>query len=152
VGRAKLRAALQAKFGDRRAGVFELHQIAQPVIHPSANGAARIRARLAQIDAIEDGDDSYAAGVYEAAVVEENGAWRIGALAYDPTWAASHSRGWARVQDGEPAKLVAPATSDLPPPDRPLLGPAAPPFPAIDEVPFDYSNPVSGRPAARNSF
>ena len=152
VGRAKLRAALQAKFGARRAGVFELHQIAQPVIHPSANGVARIRARLAEIDAIEDGDDSYAAGVYEAAVVEENGAWRIGALAYDPTWAASHSRGWARVQDGEPAKLVAPVTSDLPPPDRPLLGPAAPPFPAIADVPFDYQNPVSGRPAARNSF
>ena len=88
----------------------------------------------------------------KAAVVEENGAWRIGALAYDPTWAASHSRGWARVQDGEPAKLVAPVTSDLPPPDRPLLGPAAPPFPAIADVPFDYQNPVSGRPAARNSF
>jgi hypothetical protein len=152
VGRAHLRAALQAAFGARRVGVFELHQIAQTVIHPSVNGAARIRARLAQIDAIEDGDDSYAAGVYEAAVVEENGAWRIGALTYDPTWAASHSRGWARVQDGEAAKLVAPATSDLPPPDRPLLGPAAPPFPAIADLPFHYRNPVSGRPPARGSF
>ena len=112
----------------------------------------RVRARLAQITAIEDGDDCYAAGIYEAAVVEENGAWRIGALAYDPTWAASHSRGWARVQNGEPAKLVAPATSDLPPPDRPLLGPSAPPFPAIEDVPFDYPNPVTGRPPPRRSF
>jgi hypothetical protein len=131
--------------------VFELHQIAQPVIHP-AGGAARIRARLAQIDAIDDGDDSYAAGIYEAAVVEEDGAWKIGALTYDPTWAATHSRGWARVQNGEPAKLVAPATSDLPPPDRPLLGPSAPPFPAIADVPFDYPNPVTGRPPPRRSF
>jgi SnoaL-like protein len=152
VGRAKLRAALQAAFGARRAGVFELHQIAQPVIHPSVTGLARIRARLAQIDAIEDGDDRYAAGVYEAAVVEENGAWRIGALTYDPTWAASHSRGWARVQDGEPAKLVTTATSALPTPDRPLLGPAAPPFPAIADLPFHYRNPVSGRLPARGSF
>jgi len=152
VGRARLHAALQAAFGDRRDGAFELHQIAQPVIHSSPGGAARIRARLAQISALEDGDDSYAAGVYEGAIVEENGAWRIGALVYDPTWAASHSRGWARVADGEPARLVAPATSDLPPPDRPLLGPAAPPFPAIADVPFHYSNPVSGRPPARGSF
>jgi SnoaL-like protein len=151
VGRTKLRDALQAAFGARRAGVFELHQIAQPVIH-AAGGAVRIRARLAQINAIENGDGSYAAGIYEAAVVQENGAWKIGALAYDPTWAASHSRGWARVENGEPAKLVAPATNDLPPPDRPLLGPSAPPFPAIADVPFDYPNPVTGRPPPRRSF
>jgi hypothetical protein len=117
-----------------------------------AGGATRIRARVAEITAVEDGDDSYAAAVYEAAVVEENGAWKIGALTYDPTWAASHSRGWARVLDGESAKLVAPATSDLPPPDRPLLGPAAPPFPAIADVPFHYRNPVSARLPARGSF
>jgi hypothetical protein len=150
-GRAKLRGALQAALGARSAGVFELHQIAQPVIHWTS-GAARIRARLAQITAFDDGDDSYAAGVYEAAVIEENGAWRIGALTYDPTWTASHSRGWARVQEGEPAKLVAPVASELPPPDRPLLGPAAPPFPAIADLPFHYRNPVSGRLPARGSF
>ena len=37
----------------------------------AAGGPTRIRARLARIDAIEDGDDSYSAGVYEAAVIEE---------------------------------------------------------------------------------
>jgi SnoaL-like domain len=152
VGRERLRAALQAAFGGRRAGAFELHQIAQPVIHPAPGGATRIRARLARIDALEDGDDSYSAGLYEAAVIEENGAWRIGALDYDPTWTASHSRGWARVGDGEPAKSVVQSASDLPPPDRPLLGPALPPFPAVEDVPFHYSNPVSGRPPARGSF
>jgi hypothetical protein len=151
-GRSQLRAALRAAFGGRISGAFELHQIAQPVIHPAADGGTRIRARLAQITAIEDGDDSYAAGVYETAVVKENGAWRIGALAYEPTWAASHSRGWARVTEGEPAKLMAPNSTGLPAPDRPLLGPAAPPFPAIADVPFHYSNPVSGRPPARGSF
>jgi hypothetical protein len=152
VGRERLGAAFEATFGDRREGAFELHQIAQPVIHPSAGEATRIRARLARIDALEDGDDRYSAGVYEAAVIEEDGAWRIGALDYEPTWTASHSRGWARAADGDAASLAAPSTSDLPPPNRPLSGPTAPPFPAIADVPFHYSNPVSGRPPARGSF
>ena len=42
------------------------------------------------------------------------------------------------------ATSAAPSASDLLPPDRPLSGPAAPPFPAIADVPFHYSNPVSG--------
>jgi len=152
VGRERLRAALQAKLGGRREGAFELNQIAQPVIHTAAGSPTRIRARLARIDAVENGDDRYSAGVYEAAVVEEGGAWRIGALDYEPTWAASHSRGWARVADGELATLVAPPVGDLPAPDRPLSGPATPPFPAVADIPFHYVNPVSGRPPARGSF
>jgi hypothetical protein len=153
-GRERLRAALQATFGSRRAGAFELHQIAQPVVHASASGGpTRIRARLAEIDVLEDGDDAYAAGIYEGAVVAEGGVWRIAALDFEPTWAATHSRGWARVTAGESAKLVAtPVTSELAAPDRPLLGSTAPPFPAIADVPFHYSNPVSSRPAARASF
>ena len=151
-GREHLRAALQAAFGGRREGAFELHQIAQPVVHASAGEPARIRARLAEIDVRDDGDDAYAAGIYEAAVVMEGGAWRIGALDFEPTWAATHSRGWARVAAGDSAKLVAPSTSDLPAPDRPLSGQAAPPFPAVADVPFHYANPVSGRPPARASF
>ena len=150
VGRERLRAALQTTFGGRQEGKFELHQIAQPVIHATAGGAIRIRARLAQIDAIENGDDSYSAGVYEAAVIEEDGAWRIAALDYEPTWSASHSGGWARAAAAA-ANSAAPSQID-PPPDRPLLGPAAPPFPAIADVPFHYSNPVSGRAPARGSF
>ncbi len=152
VGRERLRTALQAAFGSRREGVFELNQIAQPVIHPLPGGVTRIRALLARIDAIEDGDDRYSAGVYEAAVVKENSAWRISALDYEPTWAATHSGGWARVTEGDTASPVAPSASDLPPPDRPLLGAAAPPFPAIADVPFHYPNPVSGRPPPRSSF
>ena len=153
-GRERLRAALQAAFGGRREGAFELHQITQPVVHASASdGPTRIRARLAEIDVRDDGDDAYAAGVYEAAVVMEAGAWRIGALDFEPTWAATHSRGWARVAAGESAKLVAaPLTSELAPPDRPLLGQSAPPFPAVGDVPFHYPNPVSGRPPSRASF
>jgi hypothetical protein len=153
-GRERLRAALQTTFGGRRAGAFELHQIAQPVVHASAGGGpTRIRARLAEIDVLEDGDDAYAAGVYEAAVVARDGAWKIEALDFEPTWASTHSRGWARVTAGESAKLVAtPSASAAAPPDRPLLGRTAPPFPAIADVPFHYVNPVSGRPPARASF
>ena len=120
---------------------------------PTSGGPTRIRARLAEIDVLEDGDDTYGAGIYEAAVVATDGAWKIAALDFEPTWAATHSRGWARVTAGESTKLVAPPlTRDLAAPDRPPLGPTAPPFPAIADVPFHYSNPVSSRPAARASF
>jgi len=153
-GRERLRAALQATFGGRRAGAFELHQIAQPVVHASASGGpTRIRARLAEIDVLDDGDDTYAAGIYEGAVIETEGAWKIAALDFEPTWAATHSRGWARVTAAKSAKRVAtPLTSERAAPDRPLRGPMAPPFPAIEDVPFHYPNPVSGRPPARASF
>jgi len=152
-GRERLRAALQATFGGRREGEFELHQTAQPVVHASASGTTRIRARLAEIRARADGDDTYVAGIYEAAVVAKDGAWQIEALDFEPTWAASHSRGWARVAAGESATLVAtPPASERAAPDRPLLGQQAPPFPAIADVPFHYANPVSGRPPARASF
>jgi hypothetical protein len=145
-----VRAALQAAHGGRRAGVFELHQIAQPVIHVLDDGTTRVRARLARINAYEADDDVYAAGVYEAAITKEDGAWRIAALDHEPTWAASHSLGWASVSPA--TSSVSPSAGDLPPPDRPLLGPAAPPFPAIADVPFHYANPVSGRLPARSSF
>jgi hypothetical protein len=153
-GRERLQAALQATYGDRRGGELELHQIAQPVAHAAADGGpTRIRARLAAIDAREDGDDVYAAGIYEAAIVKKDGTWLIEALDFEPTWAASHSRGWARVAVGESAKLVAPPlTTELTAPDRSALGQTAPPFPAIADVPFHYANPVSGRPPAHASF
>src|SRR5690606_14560092 len=127
------------------------NQTAQPVVHVQ-DGTARIRTRLARIAALQDGDDSYSAGIYEAAVVEDGGVWRIGALDFEPTWAASHSRGWARVTAGQAAELTAPPSRDVPPPDRPLTGAAAPPFPAVADVPFHYPNPVSGRPPAHGSF
>jgi hypothetical protein len=152
VGRDRLRDALQAQYGARRAGVFELHQTAQPVIHADAT-TARIRTRLAEIVAVADGDDTYAAGVYEAAVVEAGDGWRIGALDFEPTWGASHSSGWARVAPGESARLPAtPPASEVTPPDRPLLGTPAAPFPDIADVPFHYANPVSGRKPASASF
>jgi hypothetical protein len=154
VGRERLRAALHAIYGARREGLFEFHQVAQPVIHPFADEqATRIRARLARIDARHAEDDLYIAGVYEAQVVKEDGAWRIEGLDLDLTWAANHSRGWARVADGEHADLFKPpSSSGHPVPDRPLTGPAAPPFPAIEDLPFHYANPVSGRAPARGSF
>jgi hypothetical protein len=148
VGREELRAALQAAYGGRRAGMFQLHQTAQPVIHSSESGAI-VRTRLAQIVAVEEGDDAYSAGIYEVSVGKENGAWLIDALDFEPTWAASHSGGWARV--ARSLSTSAPASA-IPAADRPPLTPAASPFPAIVDVPFHYSNPVSGRPPARRSL
>jgi hypothetical protein len=152
VGRDRLRDALHARYGGRRAGVFELHQTAQPVIHAD-DAMTRIRSRLAEIVAVADGDDVYSAGVYEAAVIEADDGWRIGALDFEPTWAATHSRGWARVAPGESARLFAtPSSGVLAAPDRPVLGTPAPPFPEIADLPFHYANPVSGREPVRASF
>ena len=152
VGRERLLAGLAAVHGGRRAGTFELNQIAQPVVHEDA-GTTRIRARLARIVAVAEGDDVYAAGIYEAAVRRQDAVFAISALDFTPTWAAGHSRGWARVADGDAATLVAlPAANAVPTPDRPLVGTSVPPFPAIEDVPFHYANPVSGRRPARAAF
>jgi hypothetical protein len=153
-GRERLREALQTFYGGRQNGVLEFHQVAQPVIHPAADGqATRIRARLAQINASDEADDLYIAGVYEGLVSKEQGGWKIAGLDLDHTWAASHSRGWARVVEGEHAAVFAPPEgAERFPPDEPLRGPAAPPFPRIEELPFHYANPVSGREPARLAY
>src|SRR5262249_5210197 len=120
-GRERVRAAFETAFGRRREGEFELHQTAQPVIHASAaTGTTMIRTRLALIGAKRDGDGVYAAGVYEAAVRAEEEGWRIGALDFYPTWAASHSRGWARVSAGESAALMSVPAAGLAEADRPV--------------------------------
>jgi hypothetical protein len=68
----------------------------------------------------------------------------------DYTWAATYSAGWAQAGEGaalpdleefrDPSAALAP--------DRPGRGPTRPPFPAIEQTPFHYANPVSGRAPA----
>ena len=61
----------------------------------------------------------------------------------DYTWTADYKGGWAHASGGfqpPPDNLSAKF-----PPDRPLRGAFAVPFPKIVDVPFHYKNPVSGR-------
>ena len=61
----------------------------------------------------------------------------------DYVWRAPSRGGWVRVKTPPVAPEVA-MVSDFPP-DRPLRGSIAAPFPKVHAVPFHYSNPVSGR-------
>jgi hypothetical protein len=61
----------------------------------------------------------------------------------DYIWTAPSRGGWARVKAPPAAPDVAMAKEF--PPDRPLRGPSAAPFPKVVDVPFHYTNPVSGR-------
>jgi hypothetical protein len=61
----------------------------------------------------------------------------------DYVWTAPSRGGWVRVATPPAAPQVAMAKEF--PPDRPLRGPIAPPFPRVQAVPFHYKNPVSGR-------
>ncbi len=147
VGRERLRNALNALYGDRDEGLFEFHQVVQPVIHVSADGdTAQIRSRLAQIDAWDSADDLYIAGVYEGVVRKEEDGFLIAALDLNYIWAASHSGGWARVREGDhDARFAPPPAASEWPPDEPPQRSSIPPFPKIKTVPFHYANPVSGR-------
>jgi hypothetical protein len=61
----------------------------------------------------------------------------------DYVWTAPSRGGWVRVKMPPAAPQVAMAKEF--PPDRPLRGPIAAPFPKVQAVPFHYKNPVSGR-------
>ena len=161
--------------GGRRAAGMTLHQKTQPVVTVDADGqGARIRNKLLQLNSSRDGDGSYIIGIYENNIVRENGAYKISRMDLDYTWNANYSTGWARVPErraavagnaaAPPARAQAPAAAapgaaapapraagpagagaGLPPPDGPLRGAPAAPYPDVAVMAFHYRNPVSGR-------
>ena len=121
-----------------------VHQVVQPVIHVSADGkTARIRARLFQMGGPANGEGSWLVGVYENSAVVEDGAWKLSGMDLDYVWQAPSRGGWVRVTTPPTAPQVALAKEF--PPDRPLRGSIAAPFPKVHAMPFHYRNPVSGR-------
>ena len=116
----------------------------QPVIHVSADGrTAKIRARLFQMGGPSGGEGSWISGIYENTSVDEGGTWKLSGMDLDYVWRAPSRGGWVRVKTPPVAPEVAMARDF--PPDRPLRGSIAAPFPKVHAVPFHYSNPVSGR-------
>jgi hypothetical protein len=117
--------------------------------------SARIRNKLLQLNSSRDGDGSYLIGIYENNVVRERGVWKISRMDLDYTWNANYSTGWARVTPTAPpgprtpaatpaAPRPAPANNGVPP-DGPLRGAPAAPYPGLAVMAFHYKNPVSGR-------
>ncbi len=165
IGRERVRESMVARYGrgGRRAASMTLHQKTAPVVTVAADGrTARIRTKLLQLNSARDGDGSYIMGIYENNIVRERGVWKISRMDLDYTWNASYSTGWARVTppvpraapaaqtapgSAPPAAATAPraAASSVPPPDGPLRGAPAAPYPELATMAFHYKNPVSGR-------
>jgi hypothetical protein len=89
------------------------------------------------------GEGSWISGIYENTSVNEDGTWKLSGMDLDYVWNASSRGGWVRVQTPPRPPQVAIAKEF--PPDRPLRGSIAAPFPKSHSVPFHYANPVSGR-------
>jgi hypothetical protein len=145
VGRERIRQSLKLRYPNGKSPNFlTLHQIVQPVIHVSADGrSAKIRVRPFQLGGPAGGEGSWVSGVYENTSVNEDGTWKLSGMDLDYVWQAPSRGGWVRVTTPPTAPVVAMASEF--PPDRPLRGSIAAPFPKVHTVPFHYRNPVSGR-------
>ena len=145
VGRERIRQSLKLRYPDPKSPNFlTLHQVVQPVIHVSPDGrTAKIRARLFQMGGPSGGEGSWISGIYENTSVDEGGTWKLSGMDLDYIWNAPSRGGWVRITTPPAAPQVAMAKQL--PPDRPLRGSIAAPFPTVHTVPFHYTNPVSGR-------
>jgi hypothetical protein len=144
-GRERVRESMKRRYPNPKSPNFlTVHQVVQPVIHVSADGkTARIRARLFQMGGPANGEGSWLVGVYENSAVVEDGAWKLSGMDLDYVWQAPAHGGWVRVKT--PPTVAEPALVKEFPPDRPLRGSIAAPFPKVHAMPFHYKNPVSGR-------
>jgi hypothetical protein len=145
VGRERIRESLKRRYPNPKSPNFlTIHQVVQPVIHVSADGrSAKIRGRLFQLGGPAKGEGSWISGIYENTAVDEDGTWKLSGMDLDYVWTAPSRGGWVRVKTPPTAPVVAMAKEF--PPDRPLRGSVAAPFPKVHTVPFHYRNPVSGR-------
>jgi hypothetical protein len=144
VGRERIRQSLKVRYPNPKSPSFlTIHQVVQPVIHVSADGKnAKMRARLFQMGGPSGGEGSWISGIYENTTTDEDGTWKLSGMDLDYVWTAPARGGWVRVTMPPAAPPVAMPNF---PPDRPLRGSIAAPFPKVHAVGFHYRNPVSGR-------
>jgi hypothetical protein len=142
VGRARIRASLEDAFGPQglHQGEVSDHAFYQPVIHIADDGLTA-KARVRELSILgKYGVEAYiGGGTRENEYVKEHGVWRIKSDHLYLTYLAQYEKGWAH------GALPAPGPSKTLPPDRPPSVDYQP-FPAFQELPFHYPNPVSGKP------
>jgi hypothetical protein len=145
VGRERIRQSLKIRYpGGKPKGSFTAHQITQPVIHVAPDGqSAKIRVRLFQLGGVSGGNGLWLGGIYENKAILEDKVWKISAMDLDYVYTADSKGGWAHAAGTFSAPKV-PMTSPFPP-DRPLRGVVVAPFPKVVDLPFHYTNPVTGR-------
>ncbi len=141
VGKARIRASLEDAFGPQglHQGEVSDHAFYQPVIHIADDGHTA-HARIRELAILgKYGVSAYiGGGTRENEYVKENGVWRIQSDHLYLTYLADYEKGWAH------GALPAPGPSKTLPPDRPPSTNYRP-FPAFQELPFHYPNPVTGR-------
>ncbi len=127
-GRENIRESLKRRYPGKKSYEFLIaHQLIQPVIHVASDGqSTKMRVRLFQLAGASGGSGSWISGIYECSTAVEGGVWKLSGMDLDYTWTADYKRGWADI-------------------DANAKGIVSTPFPKIIEVPFHYSNPVSGR-------
>jgi hypothetical protein len=127
-GRENIRQSLKRRYPGKKSYEYLIvHQLLQPVIHVSENGqSAEMRVRLFQLAGPTGGAGSWISGIYETVTAIEDGIWKFKAMDLIYTWAADYKSGWAHLSS---------ATKGI----------VATPFPKIEDLPFHYRNPVSGR-------
>jgi hypothetical protein len=144
VGKARIRASLEDAFGPQglHQGEVSDHAFYQPVIHVAEDGQTA-RARVRELSILgKYGVEAYiGGGTRENQYVKENGVWRIKSDHLYLTFLADYEKGWAH------GALPAPGPSKTLPPDRPASVNYLP-FPAFQELPFHYPNPVTGNLAS----
>jgi hypothetical protein len=141
VGKARIRASLEDAFGPQglHQGEVSDHAFYQPVIHIADDGqTAKARVRELSILGKYGVEAFIGGGTRENEYVKENGAWRIQSDHLYLTFLAQYDKGWSH------GALPAPGPSKTLPPDRPPSVNYRP-FPAFQELPFHYPNPVSGK-------
>ncbi len=115
------------------------HMQLQPVIDISPDGrTAHMRVYMLQQMAFGP-RGSIGAAVYENEAVKVDGIWKFARDHAYNTLGASYSGGWVRA-----ARPQVPGESKAYPPDAPPSAKVAM-FPVVYDIPFHYSNPVTGR-------
>jgi hypothetical protein len=122
-------------------GQLNNYVMVQPVIHVSAdNRTAKARWR-SDVELARAGKGRWGGGVYENEYVNDKGTWKFSRLHYYVTFWGDYDKGWA----AQPIPMDPPSATV--PADRPPTV-VYQSFPKLQVVPYDYVNPVSGKPNA----
>jgi hypothetical protein len=143
----RMQSTRYGKLASPRTGI-PIHARIQPVIHLSADGqSARFRTRLMQFNSALASSGGVMGGIYEDQARLEDGVWRLSYVEIDHyLQTRGYADLWTNVPEGLGQRMLpnVGALRDLPP-DGPLVGEVAAPYPAIGKMWFHYANPVSGR-------
>jgi len=125
-----------------------IHARTQPVIDIAPDGkSAQFRVRLLQFNSALTSSGGVMGGIYEDRAALEDGVWRLSLVEIDHyLQTRNYADAWTGIPEGLGQRMLPNLDNlrDLPP-DAPLVGEVAAPYPAIGKMWFHYVNPVSGR-------